>query len=100
MGEQLQLKLEENNKNYRRAVAILKDSIVVGHLPWVGKNCVGGGLKHGGAGGCETTGRRKKGNGLEDSCIYSFYGPSELVKKLSSFCCRRETLLIHVHTNV
>ena len=36
----------------------------------------------GGTGGCEITGRRKKGNGLEVPCIYSVYGPSELVKKL------------------
>ena len=35
MGEQLQLKHEENNENEndRRAVAILKDSIIVGDFP-------------------------------------------------------------------
>ena len=32
MGEQLRLKHEEINENDRRAVAVLKDSIVVGHF--------------------------------------------------------------------
>ena len=32
VGEQLQLKHEENNENDWRAVAVLKDSIVVGHF--------------------------------------------------------------------
>ena len=32
VGEQLRLKHEENNENDRRAVAVLKDSIVVGHF--------------------------------------------------------------------
>ena len=33
VGEQLQLKHEEDNSNDVRAVAIAKDGIIVGHLP-------------------------------------------------------------------
>ena len=40
MGEQLRVK-HENNENERRAVAVLKDSIVVGHLPRESAKTVG-----------------------------------------------------------
>ncbi len=33
VGEQLQLRLEENNKNDPRAVAVLTHGVIVGHLP-------------------------------------------------------------------
>ena len=33
LGEQLRIQCEENNENDPRAVAVMKDSVVVGHLP-------------------------------------------------------------------
>ena len=33
LGEQLRIQREENNENDPRAVAVMKDSVVVGHLP-------------------------------------------------------------------
>ena len=77
VGEQLQLKHEEENNNNVRAVAIAKDGIIVGHLPRELARTFF--LKRGGTG---ITGKRKKGKGLKVPCVYSFYGPSELVKKL------------------
>ena len=82
MGEQLKLKHEEDNSNDVRAVAIAKDGVIVGHLPRELARTVWFFLKRGGIGRCEITGKRKKGKGLEVPCVYSFYGPRELVKKL------------------
>ena len=33
IGEELQTKLEQNNEHDRHAVAVMKDSQIVGHLP-------------------------------------------------------------------
>ncbi len=81
IGEQLQLRPEENNENDPRAV---KHGVIVGHLPRKTARTVWFFLKRGGAGECEITGRRRRGKGLEVPCVYRFSGPYKLVKKLES----------------
>ena len=70
VGEQLQLKHEEDNSNDVRAVAIAKDGIIVGHLPRELARTVCF-FKRGGTGRCEITGKRKKG---KDSKFLVFTG--------------------------
>ena len=89
LGEQLRIQREENNENDPRAVAVMKDSVIVGHLPRELARIVWFFLRRGSTARCEITGRRKKGKGLEVPCVYSFYGPSELVKKLESLLQER-----------
>ncbi len=84
MGEQLVLKCEEDNENDSRAVAVLKNDVVVGHMPRETARTVWFFLKRGGTGKCEIIGRRKKGKGLEVPCVYSFSGPDKLVRRLGS----------------
>ena len=84
LGEKLLIGIEEDNSNDARAVAILKGAVVVGHLPRETARIVWDFLKRGGNGCCEITGRRKKGKGLEVSCVYTFSGPHKLVKKLET----------------
>ena len=84
IGEQLKLIREECNEHDPRAVAIVKDERVVGHMPRCIAKTVWFFLRRGGSGMCEITGRRKKGNGLEVPCVYSLSGPDKLVKKLES----------------
>ena len=62
----------------------MKDGIVVGHLPRKTARTVWFFLKCGGTGRCAITGKRKKGNGLEVPCVYTFNGPSKLVEKMES----------------
>ena len=84
VGEKLPISLEEDNENDPRAVAVLNCGVVVGHLPREKARTVWYFLKRGGSGTCEITGRRKKGKGLEVPCVYTFSGPSKLLKKLES----------------
>ena len=84
LGERLQVKVEEDNSNDARAVAVQKCGVVVGHLPREIARIVWYFLKRGGLGWCEITGRRKKGKGLEVPCVYTFSGPHKLVKKLET----------------
>ena len=100
IGEKLQLIPAEGNKYNSRAVAILKGRKTVGCMPRERSRTIWYFLKRGGRGKCEVTGRRKKGDGLEVHCIYTFSGPEKLLKKLivllgdqglKSHCCRTGT---------
>ena len=82
VGQELQVAVEENNTHDSRAVAVRKGRTVVGHLPREVARSVFFFIKRGGTCKCEITGRRKKGNGLEVPCIYTFTGAHKLAVKL------------------
>ena len=74
VGEQLVLQRDERNKYDRYAVAVKKEKKIVGHVPKeLSKKCSDF-LKSGGVIGCEVTGKRRKGKGLEVPCKYTFCG--------------------------
>ena len=55
-------------------VAVKKEKKIVGHVPKeLSKKCSDF-LKSGGVIGCEVTGKRRKGKGLEVPCKYTFCG--------------------------
>ena len=80
----LTLEREESNSDDRFAVCLVKDAIVVGHVPreflWVLWHF----LRHGRTFTCEVTGRRKRGKGLEIACVYCFVQRSKLIHRVKT----------------
>ena len=88
VNEILQLRQEPNNLKDNEAVAVVKDGVVVGHVPrllsstvfhFLSRECNNGSVK--------ITGprvNRGAGYGLEVPCIYCFYGPSKYLKVLQA----------------
>ena len=79
VGEVLTLEREEGNTHDRFAVSLLKDAIVVGHVPREFSRVSWHFLRHGGTITCEVTGQRKRGKGptSEIPCVYSFLGSAK-----------------------
>ena len=84
VGEVLTLEREEGNTHDRFAVSLLKDDIVVGHVPLEFSRVFWHFLRHGGTITCEVTGRRKRGKGLEIPCVYSFLGSTKLIQRMKT----------------
>ena len=89
VDEILELIREPNNVKDNQAMAVVKDSVVVGHLPkrlaptvflFLSRDCNSGDV--------QITGNkvnRGAGYGLEVPCIYRFYGPSRYLKVLQEY---------------
>ena len=86
VGEILDTKREAGNNHDRHAVAVVRDSCVVGHLPRQYSRVAWYFLQHGGKISCEITGRRRRddtpGLGLVVPCLYKFEGKEKLVVRL------------------
>ena len=82
VGETLLVEREEGNVHDSYAVSIKKDDSVVGHVPREILRICWHFIGHGGTIGCEVTGHRKKGKGLEVPCKYSFTGQKKIMTKL------------------
>lgn len=82
IGEILRGEVEENNEHDKYAVSIKKDGEIVGHIPRSLSKLANFFLRHHGSIKCTVTGKRRKGNGLEVPCQYSFEGTAQLIKKL------------------
>lgn len=74
--EQPVLRHEEDNCHDVRAVTIIKDNTVVGHMPFETAKTIWFFLRWGGSGVCEVAGRRMKGIGLEIQYVYTLSGPT------------------------
>ena len=76
----------ENYSHDRHAVAVVRDSCVVGHLPRQYSRVAWHFLQHGGKISCEITGRRRRddtpGLGLVVPCLYKFEGEEKFVVRL------------------
>ena len=86
MGEILDTKREAGNDHDRHAVAVVRDSYVVGHLPRHYSRIAWYFLQHDGKISCEITGRRQRdstpGLGLVVPCLCKFQGKEKLVVRL------------------
>ena len=72
IGEMLTVHPEHGNTHDRHAVSVVKDGIIVGHVQRELARYFCFFMVHSGRITCEVTGRRKKGNGLEVPCVYTF----------------------------
>ena len=88
IGENLTLKVEPDNIHYEYAVAVTKNSMVVGHVPRPVSRVVFHFLRREGHKGlCEVTGNRLNRGanlGVEVPCIYKFYGRQEFIDRLDT----------------
>ena len=72
LGETLQVRQEAGNSHDKRAVTLLQNEAVVGHVPREFFKVFWHFLSHGGTSSCEVTGKRKCGKGLKVPCMYKF----------------------------
>ena len=86
LGEMLQLKVEPTNLYNDFAMSIVKERVVVSHVPLYMSRVVCFFLKRvGSIGFCEVTGSRVEvGLGLEIPCIYKFYGYQSYLDQLQT----------------
>ena len=84
LGEQLTLEREDGNSSDRHAVSVMKDSIIVGHVPRELSRAYWYFIRHGGTMLCEVTGSRQRGVGLEVPCVYKLAGSEKLVQRMKS----------------
>ena len=86
VGKTLRLERQPNNHKDRCAVAVKKDNVTVGHIPYNLAPTISAFLSRGvNAGFVEVTGpkiNRGGGYGLEIPCIYRFYGSQLYVDRL------------------
>ena len=82
LGETLPLGVEGGNSHDSYAVAILKDSEIVGHAPGELSRIFYFFLSHDGSIEAEVTGHRKFGRGLEVPCWYTLTKYIKRAKKL------------------
>ena len=73
-GEILPLSIEDGNEHDSFAVAVLKDTVIVGHAPRELSRVFYFFLRHDGSINAEITGHRKFGCGLEVPCWYTLTG--------------------------
>ena len=88
LGEMLQLKVEPMNPYDNFAVLIVKEAVVVGHVPLYISRVICFFLKRvGSIGFCKVTGsqvNRGVGLGLEIPCTYKFYGCQSYLDQLQT----------------
>ena len=87
-GEILDTKRENNNPMDKYAIAVIKDGVVVGHVPRKISKVVAFFLKHGGTLKCIVTGKYRYSEdtdvgGLEIPCIMKFNAAPRLLEKLT-----------------
>ena len=83
IGEELDVQTEDSNHHDQHAVAVVKDGVVIGHMPRLVAEVSWFFLKRGGSITCRITGSKKFGVGLEVPCIYVYSSSAKTVKKLS-----------------
>jgi hypothetical protein len=82
VNEELCLEVEENNQHDRNAVAVMKNDIIVGHMPLMLARFSFFILKKGGMIKTVVTGHRRLAKGLEVPCDYIYTGPPRVIKKI------------------
>ena len=83
IGEELEVRTKDDNDHDQHAVAVVKDGVVIGHMPRLAAEVSWFFLKRGGSITCRITGNRKFGVGLEVPCTYVYSSCAKTVNKLS-----------------
>ena len=93
LNEELQLQREAGNEHDQHAVAVVKSSTVVGHVPRTISRVCWFFLRRGQI-ICRITGHRRRGNGLEVPCVYIFRSSwsKDIVKLKTLMATPREAL--------
>ena len=84
VGEELLVNHEYGNKHDERAIAVMKDSEIFGHLPHTVLHISSFFLRHVGRIVCRVTGKWRHIDGLEVPCVYVYFGNAITNKKLSN----------------
>ena len=86
IGEILQLEKEPSNRKDQKAVAVVKNGEIVGHLPAILSSTVFYYLTRSSSSGIAKISGQKvnrgAGYGLEVPCMYCFYGPEKYLTRL------------------
>ena len=90
IGETLCCEQERNNLEDPYAVSVMKDDIIVGHIPCKKSHIVWYFIEHDGIVNCQITAQRKRGKGLEVPCTYRFTGKKKKIKKLQKLLAATE----------
>ena len=96
IGKDLCVQIEEHNTFDRFAVAVLKDDVIVSHVPReLARTCWFVLQKRYSIMSCKITGRRRlsevEGEGLVVPCVYRFTGKSKHLEKLNTLFANCET---------
>ena len=94
VGEELECQREHSNATDMYAVAVIKDSTIVGHLPRKISRICTLFIRRGGVINCRVTGRRKYSTdlpqgGVEIPCLLLFKGEAKEIKKLVKLISRK-----------
>ena len=81
IGEIFPTVIEAGNAHDAYAVAIIKDTTMVGHAPREVSRMFYFFLQHGGSITAKVTGHRKFGHGLEVPCCYTLTGKPKYIKQ-------------------
>ena len=97
LGEELQCRRERVNAQDMYAIAVIKDTNVVGHLPRKISRICSLFIRRGGTLTCRVTGARKYSSdlqqgGMEIPCIIFFRGDPSEVKKLVKLFTRKQNI--------
>ena len=85
VGEVLIVKCKEPSNHHNQfAVCVLREEIMVGHVPREFSKTIWYFLRSGGHGSCTASGPRKHGKGLEVPCQYHFLGSRRKIIKLQN----------------
>ena len=89
LGEEVKCQIEEGNVEYQYAVAVLRENIVVGHIPRKISAACYLFIKRNGSISCVITGKRQYSidlpqGGLDVPCLLRFRGVSDNVAKIKS----------------
>ena len=82
IGETLPLNIEEGNSHDPNAVAIMRYTAVVGHVPREISRVFYFFLTHDGTINAEVIGYRRFGRGLEDPCYYILYSKPKYIRRV------------------
>ena len=90
VGEVLAMQQEINNPQDNHAVGILKNDVIVGHVPIEVSRVFWFFISHGGTITCRITGHWKFGKGLEVPCEYICIGPPKIIKKMVKLIAKHQ----------
>ena len=90
LGEHLGVFPEEGNGHDLHAVSVMKEGVIVGHVPKEHSRTFHFFISHGGTVSYEVTGHRRLGFGLEVQCIYKLTGKEKMIMKAKEILSKKK----------